>query len=540
MDRRQERKLCTFHVRCPSARHVYLSGSFADRQQPIVVPLRPGAGGVWNAPVALQSGTYRFRFYVDDGQFLTWFHPPGRPQAWDEVLVVGTDEPPGTRGTRWNSGDDVSPSSRVQSAWGGGNPSRPGGGDAAWVQISSLPPCDSDGAGEVAREGLPLLKGGAPRNLGRPWVPVIGEEDVVRKNYGWSHMVGGRKRVLETDDPAEYLQCRIDALAGDFCVASDVQVTQFAGDWLQVVVRPGASGGGRSRCGSRNSPTNSRTSSAPTTNAGVRVARGCLGRGACATVETALGCDGGRRARDYTEEPVMVTQPLRQTQSEMIQVLIVDDHPVLRQGLMQVIDEEHDMVVCGEAEDACHALEEMESSKPDIVVVDISLNGRSGLELVREIKARRPSLPVLVYSMYDESMYAERALRAGASGYVMKREEIAEVLTALRRIIGGHVYLSPAASTRMVHRAVDGTAMGKGPPLGQLSDRELEVFQFLGQGLSTRQISERLYRSVKTIESHRENIKSKLELKTSGELLRYAVEHTLELERSGGSGPAAG
>ena len=215
----------------------------------------------------------------------------------------------------------------------------------------------------------------------------------------------------------------------------------------------------------------------------------------------------------------------------MARVLIVDDHPVLRQGLMQVIDDEPDLVVCGEAKDAEEALEELESSKPDLAVVDLSLNGRSGLELVHDMKARRPSMAVLVYSMYDETLYAERAVRAGASGYVMKRESIDEVLAALRQIIKGHVYLSPAASTRMVHRAVDGKAPCSGSALHQLTDRELEVFQLLGQGLSARQISEKLYRSVKTVESHRENIKAKLGFKTSGELLRYAVERSLELER---------
>ena len=216
----------------------------------------------------------------------------------------------------------------------------------------------------------------------------------------------------------------------------------------------------------------------------------------------------------------------------MIRVLIVDDHPVLRQGLMQVIDDEPDMVVCGEAEDADAALEELESAKPDLAVVDLSLNGRSGLELVHDMKARRPSTAVLVYSMYDEALYAERAIRAGASGYVMKRESIDEVLAAIRQITRGHVYLSPAASTRMVHRAVDGRAVCPRSALHELSDRELEIFHLLGQGLSARQISEKLYRSIKTVESHRENIKSKLGVKTSGELLRYAVEQSLELERS--------
>ena len=228
----------------------------------------------------------------------------------------------------------------------------------------------------------------------------------------------------------------------------------------------------------------------------------------------------------------MTTAAPSKNQPAMIRVLIVDDHPVLRQGLMQVIDDEPDLVVCGEAKGAEDALEELESCKPDVAVVDLSLNGRSGLELVRDIKASRPSTAVLVYSMYDETMYAERAIRAGASGYVMKQEPVDEVLAAIRQILQGHVYLSAAASTRMVQRAVDGNGACARSALEELSDREMEILHLLGQGLSSRQIGEKLFRSIKTIESHRENMKSKLGLKTSGELLRYAVERSLELERS--------
>ena len=237
-----------------------------------------------------------------------------------------------------------------------------------------------------------------------------------------------------------------------------------------------------------------------------------------------------------------MSTPAKTRTEAMIRVLIVDDHPVLRQGLMQVIDEEPDLVACGEAEDAEGALAQLDAANPDLAVVDLSLNGRSGLELVRDMKARRPSTAVLVYSMYDEALYAERAIRAGASGYVMKRESIDEVLAAIRQILRGHVYLSPAASTRMVHRAVDGSAVCSRSALQELSDRELEIFQLLGQGLSARQISEKLYRSIKTVESHRENIKSKLGVRTSGELLRYAVERSLEMERSAAqpSLPSAG
>ena len=241
-----------------------------------------------------------------------------------------------------------------------------------------------------------------------------------------------------------------------------------------------------------------------------------------------------------------------QKRGPMTRVLIVDDHPILRQGLMQMIDNEPDMVVCAEAEDGPQALDAIASERPDVAVVDISLKGRDGLELVRDLKARLPDLGVLVFSMHEESLYAERALRAGASGYLMKQQPIEEVITALRTVLDGHVYLSPQLSSRVLRRAVSG---GGGETAGDvqvadgrltehqslvelLTDRELEVFILLGQGLSPRRIADQLFRSVKTIEAHRENIKSKLGLRTGGELIRIAVEYSLRVDKHAAPAPA--
>ena len=239
-----------------------------------------------------------------------------------------------------------------------------------------------------------------------------------------------------------------------------------------------------------------------------------------------------------------------------LEVFIVDDHPLFRHGLRRVIESEPDMTVCGEADNAAQALGALDSCEPDVAIVDLCLSGRSGLDLVRDMKVVRPKLPVLMLSMFDESLYAERALRAGASGYVMKQQAAEEVIEALRRIVQGHVHLSPLLASRMLRKAADGPSALSGTPpapptsgggghaaggptmakggVHQLSDRELEVFELLGQGFSTRRIAETLFRSVKTIESHRENIKAKLGVSSSAELLRYAVEHSLLLDSGDG------
>jgi DNA-binding NarL/FixJ family response regulator len=208
-------------------------------------------------------------------------------------------------------------------------------------------------------------------------------------------------------------------------------------------------------------------------------------------------------------------------------VLIVEDHPIVRRGLIDLVDGEPDLGTCAEAANAEEALGQLEECSPDVAIVDVALHGRNGIELVKDMRALRPDLPVLVLSMYDESLYAERALRAGAMGYVMKQEATTKVLTALRRILDGHVYLSDKLSSTMVRRVLGGAEAGTRSHLDQLSDRELEVFQLIAEGLPMREIARRLHRSVKTVETHREHLKAKLGLKSSGELLRYAVEHNV-------------
>jgi DNA-binding NarL/FixJ family response regulator len=205
-------------------------------------------------------------------------------------------------------------------------------------------------------------------------------------------------------------------------------------------------------------------------------------------------------------------------------VLIVDDHPIIRQGLSELINHEDDLVVCGQAEGANQALSAIKKTRPDTVVVDISLKDRSGLELIKDIRAQHPDLAVLALSMHDESLYAERALRAGARGYVMKVEATENVVKAIRRVLSGQVYLSDRMSARMIHKLVGHEAEASDSGIDRLSDRELEVFTMIGQGIGTRQIAEKLCLSIKTIETYRAHIKEKLDLADAAELLTYAVQ----------------
>jgi DNA-binding NarL/FixJ family response regulator len=209
-------------------------------------------------------------------------------------------------------------------------------------------------------------------------------------------------------------------------------------------------------------------------------------------------------------------------------VMLVDDHPIVRQGLANLIDSENDLEVCSQVEDATGALKQLPQANPDVVVIDISLGDRSGLELVKDIRAQRPNLPMLVLSMHDEDLYAERALRAGAKGYVMKQEATEKVMDAIRRVLIGEVYVSEKMASRLVKQAIDAVPGTMENPLTRLSDRELEVFSMIGRGLGTREIANRLELSVKTVEAHREHIKEKLKLKSGTELMRYAVQYTLE------------
>jgi len=209
-------------------------------------------------------------------------------------------------------------------------------------------------------------------------------------------------------------------------------------------------------------------------------------------------------------------------------ILLVDDHPLLREGIAQLVNEQPDLQVCGEAEDRAGALALLEGARPDLAVVDISLKDQSGLELIKDFKARVPGLLVLVLSMHDETLYAERALRAGARGYIMKREASHKVLDAIRHILAGGVFVSD----KIVAGILDKVS-GRPPPsapsaLATLSDRELDVLLLIGKGYGSQQIAQQLHVSVKTVETHRANLKLKLKLGSGGELLQYAIRWTHE------------
>jgi len=215
---------------------------------------------------------------------------------------------------------------------------------------------------------------------------------------------------------------------------------------------------------------------------------------------------------------------VRAHESGKTRVFVVDDHPIVRQGLSQLINREPDLMVCGEAEDARAALHSIDPLKPDILIVDVSLEGPDGIELLKTIRARDAKLPVLILSMHDESLYAERALRAGANGYIMKQEATERVLIAIRQILGGEVYVSDRMAKKMVQQFIGGSGITKRSPIDELTDRELEVFRLIGQGHGTRQIAEELHLSVKTVESYYAHIKEKLSLKNARELVQHAIQ----------------
>jgi DNA-binding NarL/FixJ family response regulator len=204
-------------------------------------------------------------------------------------------------------------------------------------------------------------------------------------------------------------------------------------------------------------------------------------------------------------------------------VLLVDDHPLVREWLANLINQQTDLEVCGEADSAPNALQTIGAAHPDIAIVDISMEGGSGLELIKNIKAGHPGVMVIVLSMHDEALYGERALRAGARGYIMKREATKRILHAIRCVLGGKLYLSDKMAMMMAEKFVDGRPKTTGSVIENLSDRELEVFQLLGRGCSTRQIAEELHVSFKTVQSFCARIKEKLKLHNATELLREAV-----------------
>ena len=211
-------------------------------------------------------------------------------------------------------------------------------------------------------------------------------------------------------------------------------------------------------------------------------------------------------------------------------VLIVDDHPIVRRGLSELISHEPDLKVCGEAADAQEALRMIESLAPRLVIVDISLREGSGIDLIKRIHAQFPEVRTLVASMYDETLYAGRALQAGAMGYVCKQDTAEKILEAIRMVLGGQIYLTPEMSGRMFRWIRTGERKDADSPAATLSDRELEVFEAIGRGRSTRAIAEQMQLSVKTIESHRENIRRKLSITSNTELIQRSFRWILERE----------
>jgi len=203
-------------------------------------------------------------------------------------------------------------------------------------------------------------------------------------------------------------------------------------------------------------------------------------------------------------------------------VFLVDDHPLVREWLTNLINQQVDLTVCGESETAPQALQAIAAARPDIAVVDLSLKDSSGIELIKSLKESQPEVAVLVLSMHDETQYAERALRAGARGYVMKRETTRKVIEAIRKILEGRLYVSEKVSEAMAGHVAQRKPTQDSSPVEQLSDRELEVFEMLGQGQGTRQIAETLRVSVKTVQAYCARIKDKLNLSSATELLREA------------------
>ncbi len=216
----------------------------------------------------------------------------------------------------------------------------------------------------------------------------------------------------------------------------------------------------------------------------------------------------------YTTQP----KPINENR-----ILVVDDHPLVRQGIAQFINQEKDMTVCGEASDGHEAFSAIEKLNPDLVIVDIEMKGLGGMELVRNMKTHYPKVPVLMLSMHDESLFAERALRAGARGYLMKEEDPETVVHAIRSVLSGDVYVSDKAASKILKLISDSRSQEQGTSVDRLSDRELEVFRMIGKGYRTRHIAEELNLSAKTVESYKARLKQKLMLKDAAELARYAA-----------------
>lgn len=209
-------------------------------------------------------------------------------------------------------------------------------------------------------------------------------------------------------------------------------------------------------------------------------------------------------------------------------ILIVDDHPLVREGLVGLISTQPDFEICGQASSAAEARELAETAHANVAIIDLALQDGNGIELIKEFKRQDEKLKMLVLSMHDESLFAERALRAGAVGYVGKNEASRTIVQAIRHVLQGQIYLSPRMTERLLQRAVGSPAGLNRSPIERLTDREMEVFEMVGRGMTSRQIARRLNLSPKTVDTHREHIKSKLELKNGAELTRHAVQWLLE------------
>jgi DNA-binding NarL/FixJ family response regulator len=215
-------------------------------------------------------------------------------------------------------------------------------------------------------------------------------------------------------------------------------------------------------------------------------------------------------------------------------IFLIGDHSIMREGLRRLLEAETDLVVGGEASTAKQALAAIAAELPELVLVDIGLPGADGIELIKTLRARFPALLMLVLSMHDEALYAERVLRAGAKGYVMKSSSSEQLLQAVRKVLAGEIFVSPSLSSQMLQSMVKGKSQAMGT-LAQLSDRELEIVQLIGQGLSTSEISGRLGISSKTVESHRGNIRAKLSLKSGAELARFSIANASGVPDSRGA-----
>jgi DNA-binding NarL/FixJ family response regulator len=234
--------------------------------------------------------------------------------------------------------------------------------------------------------------------------------------------------------------------------------------------------------------------------------------------------ENGMTATTTTRHPKYESEAaLSKAKPNCRRVLIVDDHPIVRQGLKRVIEQEQDLIVCGEADGARDARTAIKDLNPDVIIADISLKQGDGIELVRDVRAHYSRLPILVLSMHDESIYAERMLSAGATGYVTKHVASSQLLVALRRVLEGNIYVSETVGNNMLRKFASGGAYVSVNPIDRLSTRELQILHMIGKGMSTRETAQSLNLSIKTVESHRQRIKQKLHLRTGTQLVQYAV-----------------